>query len=67
MTERVRQHKIVKGGKLQKFEFSLICVVIAEGSTNALLVFTSLHAHFCIPVSWHNKNALPRCLINEIL
>ena len=35
MTKSVRQHKIVKDGKLQKSESSLICVVIAEGSTNA--------------------------------
>ena len=38
----VRQHKIIKGGKLQKSESSLICVVLAEGSTNALPVFTSI-------------------------
>ena len=35
MTKSVHQHKIVKAGKLQKSESSLICVVIAEGSTNA--------------------------------
>ena len=44
-----------------------ICVVIAEGSTNALSVSKSILAHFCIPVSLHNKNALLRCLINDIL
>ena len=38
MTKSVRHHKIVKGGKLQKSESSLICVVIAEGSSNALPV-----------------------------
>ena len=32
MTKCVRQHKVVKGGKLQKSESSLICVIIAEGS-----------------------------------
>ena len=46
MTESVRQNKIVKGGKLQKSESSLICVVIAEGSANALPVFISILAHF---------------------
>ena len=39
----------------------LICVDIAEP------VFTSILAHFCIPVSVHNKNVLLRCLINDIL
>ena len=67
MTKNVHQHKIVKGGKLQKSESSLICVVIAEGSTNALPLFTSILAHFCILVSLHNKNVLLRCLINDIL
>ena len=67
MTKNVLQHKIVKGGKLQKSEFSLSCVVIAEGSTNALPVSTSIPAHFFIPVSLHNKNVLLRCLINDIL
>ena len=67
MTKSVRQHKIVKGGKLQKSESSLICVVIAEGFTNALPVSTSIPAHFCLPVSLHNKNALSRYLINNIL
>ena len=67
MTKSLRQHKIVKGGKLQKSESSLICVIIAEGSTNVLPVSTSILAHFCIPVSLHNKNALLRCLINDIL
>ena len=62
MTKRVRQHKIVKGGKLQKSESSLICVVIAEGSTNDLPVSISILAHFCIPVSLRNKNVLLRCL-----
>ena len=41
MTKSVRQHKILKGGKLQKSESFLICVIIAEGSTNALPVSTS--------------------------
>ena len=54
MLESVHQHKIIKGGKLQKSESSLICVVIAEGSTNALQVSTSILAHFCIPVFLHN-------------
>ena len=67
MTESVRQNKIVKGGKLQKSESSLICVIIAEGSTNALPVSTSIPAHFCIPVSFYNKNVLLRYLINDIL
>ena len=67
MTKRVHKHKIVKSGKLQKSESSLICVVIAEGSTNALPVATSILAHFCIPVSLHNKDVFMRCLINDIL
>ena len=67
MTKCVHQLKIIKGGKLQKFEPSLICVIIAEGSTNALPVSTSIPAHFCIPVSLYNKNVLIRCLINDIL
>ena len=67
MTKNVRQHKIVKGGKLQKSGSSLICVVIAERSTNASPESTSVLAHFCIPISLHKKNVLLRCLINEIL
>ena len=67
MTKCVRQHKIVKGGKLKKSESSLICVIIAEGSTNVLPVFTSILAHFCGLVSLHNKNVILRCLINDIL
>ena len=67
MTKSVRQHKVVKSGKLKKFESSLICVIIAEGSTNALPVSMSIPAHFCIPVSLHNKNVLLRCLNNDIL
>ena len=67
MTKSVRQHKIVKGGKLQKFESSLICVIIAEGSTNALPVSTSIPAHFFIQVSLNNKNVLLRFLINDYL
>ena len=63
----VRQHKVIKGGKLQKSESSLICVIIAEGSTNAVPVSTSIRAQFCIPVSLYNKNVLLRCLINDIL
>ena len=40
MTKSVFQHKIViKGGKLQESESSLLCFVIAEGSANASLVF----------------------------
>ena len=58
---------IVKGGKQQKSESFLICVIIAEGSTNALPVSTSIPAHFCIPVSLHNKNVPFRCLINDFL
>ena len=50
MTKSVRRHKIVKGGKLQMSDSSLIYVVIAEGSTNALPVSTSIPAHCCIPV-----------------
>ena len=57
----------IKAGKLQKSESSLICVIIAEGSTNALPVSTSIPAHYCIPVSLHNKNVLLQCLINDIL
>ena len=67
MTKSVRQHKIVKGGKLQKSETPLICVIISEGSTNALPVSTSIPADFCIPVSLYNKNVFLRCLINDIL
>ena len=67
MTKGVRQHKIVKGGELKKSESSLICVIIAEGSTDALPVSTSILAHFCIPVSLYNRNVLLRCLINDIL
>ena len=67
VTKCVRQHKVVKGGKLQKSESSLICVIIAEGSTNALPVSSSIPAHFCIPVALYNKNVLLRCLINDIL
>ena len=68
MTKSVCQHKIVKGGKLQQSESSLICVVIAEeGPTIALPVSTSVPAHFCIQVSLYNKNVLLRCLINDIL
>ena len=67
ITKCVRRHKIVKVGKLQKSESSLICVIIADGSSNALLVSTSIPAHFCIPVSLYNKNVLLRCLINDIL
>ena len=37
MTKSVCRHKIVRGGKLQKSESSLISVVIAEGSTVLLL------------------------------
>ena len=48
-------------------ESSLICVVFAEGSANAIPVFISILAHFCIPVSLHNQNVLLRCLINDIL
>ena len=66
MTKSVCQHKIIKGGKLQKSESFLICVIIAEGSTNALPVFISILAHFCIPVSLHNKNVL-QCLISDVL
>ena len=51
MTKCVRQHKVVKGGKLQKSESSLICVIIAEGSTNTSPVSTSILVHFYIPVS----------------
>ena len=63
MTKSVHQHKIIKGGNLQESESPLMCVVIAEGSTNALPVSISILAHFCIPVSLHNKNVL-QCLIN---
>ena len=44
MTKSVRQHQhnFVKGGKLQKSESSLSCVLIAEGSTNALHVSTKV-------------------------
>ena len=34
---------------------------------NALTVFMCILAHFCIPVSLHNKNVLHWCLINDIL
>ena len=39
MTKSVRQHKIVKGGKLQKSESSLICVIIV-GSGQVLWTCT---------------------------
>ena len=65
--QSVRQHKIVKVGKLQKSEFSLICVSIAEGPTNDLPVSTSILAHFCFPNSLYNKNVFLQCLINDIL
>ena len=67
MTKSVRQHKIVKNGKLQKSESSLISIVIAEGSANALKVFIRILARFCILVSLYNKNVLLRCLINDVL
>ena len=67
MTKSVRQHKVVKGGKLQKSQSSLICVVIAEASINALPVVIRILAHFCIPVSVHNKNVFLGFLINDIL
>ena len=67
MTKSVHQHKIIKGGKLQKSESSNIYIVIAEGFTNALPVFTSILALFRIPVSLHNENFLLCCLINNIL
>ena len=60
MTKSTRQHKIVKGAKLQKSEFSHVFVVIAEGSANALPVFISTLVHFCIAVSLHYNNVL-RC------
>ena len=44
MTKSVRQHKIVKDGKLQKSESSLICVVVAEGYTNVLPGSTNIFA-----------------------
>ena len=58
MSKSVHQHKIVKGGKFQKSESPLIWAIIAEGSTNALPVSTSILAHFCILVSF----AQPQCL-----
>ena len=58
MTKCVHQHKAVKGGKLQKPEPSLICVIIAEGSKNALPVSTSIPAHFCITISLYKNNVL---------
>ena len=58
MAKGIRQYKIVKGDKLQESESSLICVVIAEGSANALPVFISILAHFYIPVPLHYKNVL---------
>ena len=67
MTKSVRQHKSVKGSKLQKPESSLICVIIAEGYTNAMPVSISIPAQFCVSVSLHKKNVLLRCMINDIL
>ena len=58
MTKCVCQHKVIKGGKLQKSESSLVCVIIAEGSTNVLPVSTNIPADFCIPVSLYNKNPI---------
>ena len=46
MTKSVRQHKIVKGGKLQKSESSLTCVVTAEVSANAVPISISIRAQF---------------------
>ena len=51
MNISVRQHKVVNGGKLQKSESSLIRVVIAEGSTNALPVSTNILDHFAFQSS----------------
>ena len=45
VAKSVRQHMIVKGGKLKKSESPLICVVIAEGSTSALPVSTRILVH----------------------
>ena len=56
MTKIVHQHKIAIGDELQKSESSLIYVIIAEGSANAVPVFTSIGAHFCNSVSLHSKN-----------
>ena len=49
-------------GILQKSESSLICLIIAEGSANVLPIFMRILAHFCIPISLHNKNVLRQCL-----
>ena len=67
MTKSDRQYEIVKGGKLQESQSSLICFVIAGGSLKALPVFINILAHFCIPVSFNNKYVLLRCLIDDIL
>ena len=40
---------------------------LQKGPQNALPVSTSVLAHFCIPVSLHNKNMLLLCLINDNL
>ena len=40
MTRSVRQHKIVKGGKLQKSDSSLICVIVHK-------CLASFHKHPC--------------------
>ena len=57
----------LKVANSRSLESPLMCVIIAEGSTNTLPVSTSILAHFCIPVSLHNKNVLLWCLINDIL
>ena len=46
MTKSVGRRKIVKGGKLQKSESSIIYVVIAEGSTYGLLVFFEILSNY---------------------
>ena len=48
MTKSARQYKIIKGGKLQKSESSVISVVIAEGSTNALSVSTDILKRYVV-------------------
>ena len=56
----------LKVANSRSLESSLICVIFAEGSTNALPVFINILGHFYIPVSLHNKSVF-QCLIIDTL
>ena len=60
-------HERIKGGKLQESESSLICFIIAAGSSKPLPVFMNILANNCISVFLHNKNVLLQYLVNDIL